>query len=146
MHIKLLIFLLEHASFTHSLVSIGLPLQLFPEVHLLVRLSVPRPHVTEHDQRFQIDQTSKVTVHEQPRIKLLLTSCNVKCLCKIAICFHKPGQDLLLQIRACSEFPSQLFPEQLLLRISVPEPQVTEQVHDVHNDQATKLFVKLLDP
>ena len=67
--VKLLIFLLEHASFTHSLVSRGLPLQVFPEVHLLVRLSVPLPHVTEHDQESQNDQTTKGWVHEQPRIK-----------------------------------------------------------------------------
>ena len=66
---KLLIFLLEQASFRHSLVSVGLPLQLFPKVHLLVRLSVPRPHVTEHDQEFQDDQTIKIYVHEQPGIK-----------------------------------------------------------------------------
>ena len=58
--VKLLILLLEHASFTHSLVSRGLPSQLFPEVHLLVRLSVPLPQVTEHDQESQDDQTTKV--------------------------------------------------------------------------------------
>ena len=51
--------LLEHASFKHSLVSLGLPVQEFPDVQFLVRLSVPRPHVTEHDQRPQDDQTTK---------------------------------------------------------------------------------------
>ena len=51
------VFLLVHASLTHSLVSVGLPLQLPPDVHLLVRLSVPFPHVTEHDQDSHDDQT-----------------------------------------------------------------------------------------
>ena len=62
-----LALLLEHASLTHSLVPRGLPIHVFPEVHLLVRLSVPRPQVTEHDQGPQDDQTTKVQVHGQGR-------------------------------------------------------------------------------
>ena len=69
-------FSLEHASFTYSLVSRGLPVQVFPEVHLLVRLSVPRPHVTEHNQESQDDQTTKVWGPLATKDKtLLLTSC-----------------------------------------------------------------------
>ena len=55
-HFKQMV-LLEQASLTHSLVSLGFSLQ-FPDLHLLVRLSVPFPHVTGHDHCSQDDQTT----------------------------------------------------------------------------------------
>ena len=52
---------------------------------------------------------------------------------------HKPGHSCIKQKRVCSEFPSQLLPVvQILLLVSVPDPHVTEQVHDLHDDQTTK--------
>ena len=59
---------------------------------------------------------------------------------QIVTCYYKPGHDCLSQTRVCSEFPSQLSPVQLLLLVSVPEPHVTEQVHDLQEDQTTKSF------
>ena len=70
-------FLLEHDVFTHSLVSLGLPLHVFPFTHLLVRLSVPLPHVTEHDQGFHEDQTIIVYNMNEKKTILLLTSYNI---------------------------------------------------------------------
>ena len=64
-------------------------------------------------------------------------TCNFHC----TLFFYKPGHDCLLQPRVCSEFPSQLLPvAQPLLLVSVPDPQVTEQDHVVHDDQTTDLF------
>ena len=61
--------------------------------------------------------------------------------CKFATCSYKPGHDCLLQKRDSPEFPSQLFPvAQLLLLVSMPDPQDTEQVHVVHDDQTTNLY------
>ena len=42
-----------------ALLSSEFPLQSLPDMHLLLRVSVPRPHVTEHDQGPQVDHTTK---------------------------------------------------------------------------------------
>ena len=56
---------------------------------------------------------------------------------------HQPGQVCLLQVLLSSDFPSHLLPDMhLLWRVSVPRPQVTEQVHDPHDDQANKILMK----
>ena len=42
-----------------ALLSSEVPVQSLPDMHLLLRVSVPRPHVTEHDQGPQVDHTTK---------------------------------------------------------------------------------------
>ena len=44
-----------------------------------------------------------------------------------------------MQVILSSDFRPHLLPDMhLLWRVSVPSPHVTEQVHDPHDDQATK--------
>ena len=42
------VFLLGHISLTHSMFSVIFPSQLFSVVHVLVRLFMPCPQLTEH--------------------------------------------------------------------------------------------------
>ena len=49
-----------------------------------------------------------------------------------------PGQVCLLQVLLSCEFPLHVLPNwHFLLRVSIPRPQVTEQVHLDQGDQAT---------
>ena len=49
-----------------------------------------------------------------------------------------PGQVCFLQVLLSSEFPLHVLPNwHLLLRVSIPRPHVTEQVHLDQGDQAT---------
>ena len=51
-------YLLGHPPLLHSLLSNEFPLQLLPNLHVLNRLSVPEPQVTEQLQLVHEDQTT----------------------------------------------------------------------------------------
>ena len=68
----------------HTLDSVASPSQLLPVVQFLIRLSTPRPQVTEHDQGSQDDQTTKKAISDlkkslntgvPPEFKCLSSGC-----------------------------------------------------------------------